>query len=215
LVATATGAVKTRSARRIPVEDRWSKDTLKWVRHVPWNRGSGDLEVDGDVPDDVTEEPEAILTMEGQKPNVIIVSTKEAKPRGLYITEKDLIAHGFTRGCGGCSSIQRGTGRQPHNEKCRGRFAEILKNVAKTKNAEKRKQAVVDAAGQEPEEKRRREEASSASRCGQKRVGDDIEDMSLERPMIEHEVERKDLKRGREDGESEMVPSSPDARRKM
>ena len=31
---------------------------------------------------------------------VVIVSTKEAKPRGLYVAETNVVEHGFTSGCG-------------------------------------------------------------------------------------------------------------------
>ena len=34
-----------------------------------------------------------------------------------------------TRGCAGCSSWFKGLSRQPHSEKCRARFKDLLKNV--------------------------------------------------------------------------------------
>ena len=34
-VATTEGILKTRSVRRVPVEERWSEDTVKWVRCAP------------------------------------------------------------------------------------------------------------------------------------------------------------------------------------
>ena len=60
-------------------------------------------------------------------------------------------------------SIPRGIGRQPHNDKCRGRLIDIRRNDAKTKNVEKGKQDVIRAASMEPEEKKRTEVASSSS----------------------------------------------------
>jgi hypothetical protein len=36
-VATPEGIRKARSVRRLPVQDRWSADSLLWVRHVPWH----------------------------------------------------------------------------------------------------------------------------------------------------------------------------------
>ena len=51
-VATEDGGIqKVRSVRRIPVEDRWGPDCVGWVRHLPWNRYSGDEQADGDVPE--------------------------------------------------------------------------------------------------------------------------------------------------------------------
>ena len=37
-VATPGGVHKTRSVRRIAKQDRWTMDSLSWVRNVPWNR---------------------------------------------------------------------------------------------------------------------------------------------------------------------------------
>ena len=56
-------------------------------------------------------------------------------PREFYIKKEDLEEHGYTRGCGGCSSVFRGLARQPHNEACRERLRSILKEGAKVKNA--------------------------------------------------------------------------------
>ena len=46
--------------------------------------------------------------------------------------------HGFTRGCGGCSSWFRGLGRQKHSDACRERFRVILKDEKRMKNYEER-----------------------------------------------------------------------------
>lgn len=200
---------------------------------MPWNRGSEDPDADSDILEDVAEETEATGTMGGQEPKVVIVTTKEAKPRGLYMTARDVIDHGFTRRCGGCSSIQRGIGRQPHNDKCRERFANILKNEAKTKNADKRKQDVIKAASTEPEEKRQRDEVSSSSGGSGEIVGNDSGRMNPDRSTVERspdlgtfpmggasimrppapllglqqELEEKELKRAREDEEQIDVNS--------
>ena len=78
-------------------------------------------------------------TGESTSRGVVFVNTRERVPKDFFIQEKDLRNHGFTRGCPGCGSIQRGRTRQPHNQACRNRFAEILKGTAKVVNAEKRK----------------------------------------------------------------------------
>ena len=55
----------TRSVRRVPLRDRWSSDNLQWVRTVPWNKGNGDKEADGDMPEfDVKAGPGRNLTEE-------------------------------------------------------------------------------------------------------------------------------------------------------
>ena len=64
------------------------------------------------------------------------VYTRRVPPRAFQIRKEK---HGFTRGCAGCSSWFRGLGRQPHSVECRARFAELMKEDAKFKNAEVRK----------------------------------------------------------------------------
>ena len=63
----------------------------------------------------------------------------EKIPRDFYISQRDAEKHGYTKGCGGCSSWFRGLGRQPHTEACRNRFRELMKNDAKVKNNEVRR----------------------------------------------------------------------------
>ena len=53
----------TRTVRRVPLRDRWSSDNLQWVATVPWNKGNGDKEADGDMPEfDVKAGPGRNLT---------------------------------------------------------------------------------------------------------------------------------------------------------
>ena len=68
---------------------------------------------------------------------IVIIETREKAPRDFYIRQEDAEKHGYSRGCGGCSSWCRGLGRQPHNEACRN----SMKEDAKVKNqAQKPKQ---------------------------------------------------------------------------
>eukprot|EP00973_Karenia_brevis_P018495 2535040-Karenia_brevis.AAC.1 len=48
LVATVEGVKKARTIKRIPKEERWSEDCLKWVKWAPWKRHEGDEEADGE-----------------------------------------------------------------------------------------------------------------------------------------------------------------------
>ena len=70
---------------------------------------------------------------------IVFIETKSKVPREFYIKKEDLEEHGYTRGCGGCSSVFRGLARQPHNDVCRERLRSILKEGAKVQNAEGRK----------------------------------------------------------------------------
>eukprot|EP00973_Karenia_brevis_P067240 9350349-Karenia_brevis.AAC.1 len=53
LIATVEGIKKARTVKRIPKEERWSEDCLKWA---PWKRHEGDEEADGEVPEGVKDE---------------------------------------------------------------------------------------------------------------------------------------------------------------
>ena len=50
-VASEDKISTARSVRRIPVEERWSEDSVGWVKVVPCNRYRGDAEADGEVPE--------------------------------------------------------------------------------------------------------------------------------------------------------------------
>ena len=51
LIMNQEGVNIVRSARRIPVEDRWDVKALDWVKFVPWNLCEKDNTADGDIPD--------------------------------------------------------------------------------------------------------------------------------------------------------------------
>ncbi len=42
-----------RSFRRLPPDERWGQECVKWVDRVPWNRYKGSEEADGEVPEEV------------------------------------------------------------------------------------------------------------------------------------------------------------------
>ena len=137
-VATREGLEKVRSVRRIPFEDRWGDDCINWVKHAPWNRYKGDEDADGEIPEEkLAEDVEIERPERGMKE--VIVKMREVVPREFQIRKEDAEKHGYTRGCAGCSSWFRGLGRQPHNDACRRRFAEMMKEDARVKNAMKRK----------------------------------------------------------------------------
>ena len=149
------------------MEQRWSEDSLSWVRHVPWSRWDGDPEADGELPADEKRGSASRSAASDVMDKVAIVSTKDAKPCGLYVTAKNVVDHGSTRGCGGCSSLGRGSARQPHNETCRERFMQLLKMEAKVKNAEMRKRDVVEKAeGMEEQDKKKKKPEQPEAHAG-------------------------------------------------
>ena len=97
----------TRTVRCVPLRDRWSSDNLQWVGTVPWNKGNGDKEADGDMPEfDVKAGPGRNLTEEEK----MDIMSREA-PRIVHrahLRKTDFEKHGFTERCPGCSAILRG-----------------------------------------------------------------------------------------------------------
>ena len=59
-IATEKGEETARSVRRIPEQLRWTLDSLRWVKYVPWHRFKDDEEADGAVPEDNLVEPRRV-----------------------------------------------------------------------------------------------------------------------------------------------------------
>ena len=159
-IAAKDKIISARSVRRIPIEHRWSKDCVNWVSRVPWNRYKDAEDADGEVPEGVPVD-ESAAGKEEKSERIIFVETKERAPREFYIKKGDAEVHGYTRGCGGCSSWFRGLGRQPHTEECRKRFKALMKDDARVKNAETRKAEFEQRA---QEKKRRKDEKKEERR---------------------------------------------------
>ena len=53
-IATKDKILTARSVRRIPVEQRWTQDSLSWIQGVPWRRYKDALDGDGDLPEGLT-----------------------------------------------------------------------------------------------------------------------------------------------------------------
>eukprot|EP00973_Karenia_brevis_P076138 10575334-Karenia_brevis.AAC.1 len=51
LISTIDGIRKVRTIKRIPEEERWGEDNLRWVKWAPWRKYEGDEEADGEVPE--------------------------------------------------------------------------------------------------------------------------------------------------------------------
>ena len=64
IIMSLDGVKIVRSARRVPVEDRWGVKAVEWVKLVPWNLGEKDSTADGDIPDGVQSGPAREFTKE-------------------------------------------------------------------------------------------------------------------------------------------------------
>ena len=152
-IATTTATFPVRAVRRLPIDQRWSQDSVGWPRRTLWNRYKDDRGADGELPEEVRQEVAPALGPRGGS-DVVFIETRSRAPRDFYIKKTDAELHGYTRGCGGCSSWFRGLGRQPHTEACRERFRTLMRDDAKVKLAQSRRD---DFAARETERKRRKE----------------------------------------------------------
>jgi hypothetical protein len=116
-----------RSARRIPVEERWDEKALEWVKVVPWNLGAQGKKSDGEIPEAVLRGPAREFTLEE-------MDTVKTRPTRAYPTlqmrQEHFDKYGYTHGYPGCSSRLRGLARQSHNPSCKERMSKLLETEA-------------------------------------------------------------------------------------
>ena len=83
-VAVKGEVISVRSVRRIPEEERWSKDCVEWVDRVMWNRYKDDSGADGDVPEGVSAD-EPVSSGSTRSPKINVIDTLNKPPREFYI----------------------------------------------------------------------------------------------------------------------------------
>lgn len=88
--------------------------------------------------------------------------TKESAPREFCISQKDAEKFGYTPGCHGCNSWKMEILRQPHNETCRNRFEELMKDYANVKNAKGKREEFEKKMQEEEESKKGKTEERNA-----------------------------------------------------
>jgi hypothetical protein len=176
-IATANGLKSARSVKRLPMETRWSPENIEMVKFVPWNRYKEDQGADGEIPGGGVEaEPiDRPAEPEGGLGRTVVVDTQVKEPRKVYITKADAEKHGYTRGCGGCSSWFKGLSRQPHSDVCRKRFEDTMKESAKVQNTAKRKQEFEDKVNKKVKEQQEEKKVEPKKRKAGDEGMDDAE----------------------------------------
>ena len=98
-VATKAGVNKARSVRRVPEEDRWSKDCTDWVKHVPWQLYKGHPEADGEIPEENVVETRTgvVRPVADMESPLVVVRTRRVPPRAFQIRKEDAEVHVYTR----------------------------------------------------------------------------------------------------------------------
>ena len=114
MVTMKLGIVTARSVRWIPVERRWTIDSLEWVGHAPWHMYKDAEDADGEIPEGVTakdreEKKEAIEKGKDSEGKTVYVDVRERMPREFCMSRRDAERFNqYTRGCPGRNSWFKG-----------------------------------------------------------------------------------------------------------
>lgn len=187
-VATTEKTFSVRSVRRLPADQRWGVDCVRWPRRTLWNRYKDDSGADGELPEEV---PQAVAPDVGPRGGVIFMETRDKVPRDFYIKKSDAEKHGYTRGCAGCSSWFRGLGRQPHTEACRERFRKLMQDEAKVQLAKSRRQEFEESQLEKKRKKEDRKEEKAQRKRKAEEEADDRERCEREDRSEEGAQKRK------------------------
>jgi hypothetical protein len=146
IVGDASGVWKTRTVRRVPIEDRWPTAAIDCVVGVPWNTCEGDTKADGEVPKVIKmTEPEAAHER---------ARTEVPIPTRFAINKDDLEKHGYTAKCHGCVAALRGGTKQKHSEECRKRMTEEMRDDEKVKKSQRKIDKFIEEALQNEDQQR-------------------------------------------------------------
>ena len=90
-VADKGGIHKARSVRRIAMQDRWTEDSVRWIKNVPWHRYKDQHDADGDIPDEKEVDAEN-FEVEKKEP-MMVIKTRQLAPRAFPIRKEDAEKH--------------------------------------------------------------------------------------------------------------------------
>ena len=128
---------------------------------------------------------------------------REAAPREFQIRHEDAERHGYTRGCPGCTSWFRGLGRQPHNEGCRGRFRDVMREEGKVKRARGQKDEFQRKVQAKRAKKERKREAERKTEDEPKEENEGGEEEAEEGREADEEGDKDMRERPNEDDQEE------------
>ena len=118
LVDNENGVFQTHAFRRRPHEDRWNYDAIICARGTPWN-----FKEDSD-------RDRVKVFGPSEKDDPQVPPEPRIKVRRMYVRHADIVHFGPTPGCPGCKALDTNK-TIAHNDACRKRIAELLKNTDK------------------------------------------------------------------------------------
>lgn len=126
IVGNKEGVFKSRTVRRVPVEDRWHSDLLQSLGGSPWKVNPQAEEAEQVMQDEVPSAPLAAPAIPPEPPHVAF---REEAPHRVYVKTDVLKQIGYTLGCPGCRALQTGRMRVGHSDDCRKRAVETMKDT--------------------------------------------------------------------------------------
>ena len=114
IVGNSEGIHKASTIKRVGGHRRWDGDGLKLVRGWPWRWSP-------EGPEDVID-PKVRFLNEDEMVGRARPQEVEGKIHRLRLTKEEVVKHGFTEGCRGCTAMVSGTIARTHTEACRSRM---------------------------------------------------------------------------------------------
>jgi hypothetical protein len=135
IIGTQSGTWRTRTVRRLPEDERWSKEKFEqMVVH-------GTMQSMGKIPGQEAETvhpPPELRPLDEAEKNKVEESGEMKVPRSFRMRRADLEKYGYTARCPGCMAILRRTTMQGHTPACRERMSKELQGDARVKRAGER-----------------------------------------------------------------------------
>ena len=132
IIGTPSGILVVQSIRRKPADKQFDLEMLKAVKGTPWQPNpekSPGADADR-LPEPIAIEP---VVAPAELPPPPGQGERLPTYRRMYIRQSDLEQFGYTGGCEACAAIREGRERQGinHNETCRKRIQEALKDTSR------------------------------------------------------------------------------------
>lgn len=154
-VGTPEGCFKTRTVQRKPLDERWRAEEIRAVAGVPWRSSEEDPHADGEKLESRKLTEEEL----GEIRDKVRIQDRNVQPKQFQIRLKDILEHGLTPECRGCSTHVAGRAREAHTSACRKRFETIFADHPRIQAAKERERKYVNGL---VEEEMRRVQAKEA-----------------------------------------------------
>ena len=133
VLAEGGAAVRVRTVKRKPQEDRWDSQAIESIKATPRcpnpkDASQGRAESQRDTKGAGEEQLAEEVKGEGNDLPPTEHMDKEAVPREFRITNDMVNKYGFTVGCRGCEHIRDGRWRTGHSVHCRKRIEDRIRS---------------------------------------------------------------------------------------